>query len=80
MNMSYCRFQNTASDFQDCLENLRSLDPEDRSPNTIDERRARRYLIMNAALLMQELDIDDAWDTHDIERKMDALDREPAEA
>ena len=80
MNMSYCRFQNTASDFQDCLDNLRSLDPEDRSPNTIDERRARRHLIMNAALLMQELDIDDAWDTHDIERKMDALDREPAEA
>lgn len=79
MNMSYCRFQNTASDFRDCLENLRSLEPEDRDHNTANERRARRDLILNAALLMLELGIDDVWDSHDIERKIDALDQEPAE-
>lgn len=79
MNMSYCRFQNTAQDFRDCLDNLRTLDPEDRSPNTEEERWARRRLIMGAALLMQELDIEDAWDTHDLERKITALDQEPVE-
>ena len=79
MNMSYCRFQNTAADFRDCLENLRSLEPEDRDHNTANERRARRDLILNAALLMLELGIDDVWDSHDIERKIDALDQEPAE-
>jgi hypothetical protein len=79
MNMSYCRFQNTAGDFQDCLENLHTLDPDDRHPNTDDERWARRRLIMNAALLMQELDIEDVFDTHDIERKIDALDKAPVE-
>ena len=49
MNMSYCRFQNTATDFRDCLENLRSLEPEDRDHNTANERRARRELILDAA-------------------------------
>ena len=77
MNMSYCRFQNTAGDFHDCLENLRSLDPKDHDFNTREERQARRHLIMDAALLMQELEIEDVWDTHDIERKLDALDKEP---
>ena len=79
MNMSYCRFQNTASDFRDCLENLRSLEPEDRHPNTDDERRARRELIMDAATMMQELGVDDVFDTHAILRLVDALDQEPAE-
>ncbi len=59
MNMSYCRFQNTASDFRDCLENLHSLEPEDRHPNTDDERLARLDLILNAAYLLQELGVDD---------------------
>ena len=80
MNMSYCRFQNTASDFQDCLDNLRSLDPEDRSPNTIDERRARRHLIMNAATLLLELGVDDIDDSHELLRLVDGLDQEPTEA
>jgi len=79
MNMSYCRFQNTASDFRDCLENLRTLDPEDRHPNTDDERRSRAQLILDAAILMQELGVDDVWDMHDVQRLVDALDQEPAE-
>ena len=79
MNMSYCRFQNTASDFRDCLENLRSLEPEDRDHNTANERQARRVLILDAATMMQELGVDDVWDTHALLRLVDALDREPAE-
>ena len=79
MNMSYCRFQNTATDFRDCLENLRSLEPEDRDHNTTNERRARRELILNAATLMQELGVDDVFDTHALLRLVDALDKEPAE-
>ena len=79
MNMSYCRFQNTASDFRDCLENLRSLEPEDRDHNTANERRARRELILDAATLMQELGVDDVFDTHALLRLVDALDQEPAE-
>ena len=79
MNMSYCRFQNTASDFRDCLENLRSLEPEDRDHNTANERRARRELIMDAATMMQELGVDDVWDTHTLLRLVEALDQEPVE-
>ena len=79
MNMSYCRFQNTATDFRDCLENLRSLEPEDRDHNTANERRARRELILDAATLMQELGVDDVYDTHALLRLVDALDQEPAE-
>ena len=79
MNMSYCRFQNTATDFRDCLENLRSLEPEDRDHNTTNERRARRELILDAATLMQELGVDDVFDTHALLRLVDALDKEPAE-
>lgn len=79
MNMSYCRFQNTVTDFRDCLENLRSLDPEDRDHNTANERRARRELILDAATMMQELGVDDVYDTHALLQLVDALDQEPAE-
>ena len=79
MNMSYCRFQNTVTDFRDCLENLRSLDPEDRDHNTANERWARRELILDAANLMQALGVDDVYDTHALLRLVDALDQEPAE-
>ena len=79
MNMSYCRFQNTATDFRDCLENLRSLEPEDRDHNTANERRARRELILDAATMMQELGVDDVYDTHALLQLVDALDQEPVE-
>ena len=39
-NMSYCRFQNTLPDLQDCYENMQ--DPADLSK---EERRARRDMI-----------------------------------
>jgi len=77
--MSYCRFQNTATDFRDCLEHLRSLEPEDTSYNTDKERRSRAQLIMDAAILMQELGVDDIWDMHDVQRRIDDRDQKPAE-
>ncbi|MBP8283276.1 MAG: hypothetical protein KAX46_05100 [Chromatiaceae bacterium] len=56
------------------------MEPEDRDRNTNDERRARRKLILYAATLLQELGVDDVFDTHAILRLVDALDQEPAEA
>ena len=41
-NMSYCRFQNTVNDLQDCVDADGMYDPEDLSD---DERRARERLI-----------------------------------
>jgi hypothetical protein len=76
-NMSYCRFQNTANDLRDCVQNLRTLDPEDRSFNTDEERRARRDIIEMAAQLITELGIDDPADGWEVERAVDALDAEP---
>ena len=38
-NMAYCRFENTVSDLQDCLENMEGRDLSD------TEARARKRLI-----------------------------------
>ncbi len=79
MNMSYCRFANTATDLSDCVENLRSLDPEDQSPNAIEEREARARIIRLAADLLCEIGIDDPADSHGIDAAIECLDHEPAE-
>jgi len=39
-NMSYCRFQNTSMDLQDCLDNI------DDDELSLDEERARKRLIV----------------------------------
>lgn len=77
MNMSYCRFQNTARDFQDCVENIRSLNPDDYSQNTCAERAARAQLIRAAALLLEELGIADPASAREIDAAIFDLDREP---
>lgn len=64
-NMSYCRFQNTALDLRDCVNNLRSLDPKDISFNTTDERNARERIIEMAADLMDAVGIE--IDRHELE-------------
>lgn len=38
-NMSYCRFQNTLSDLQDCVDNMENKDLSK------DEKRARKAII-----------------------------------
>ena len=73
-NMSYCRFQNTASDFQDCVVNLRSLDPNDPSENTMAERSARGNLIRLAAELLASIGIEDPEDVHAIDEAIFDLD------
>jgi len=46
-NMSYCRFQNTAPDLKDCLDEMDSLDAPDEYSGENDkaEWRSRRRLI-----------------------------------
>ncbi len=78
MNMSYCRFQNTVRDFRDCVENIRSLDPNDRHPNTDEERRARAEIVRLAAMLLEELGVDDPSDAHAVDGAVSEMDREPA--
>ena len=57
-NMSYCRFQNTVTDFSDCVSHIRSIDPTDTSFNTTQERRSRARIIQMAADLLEELGIE----------------------
>jgi len=80
-NMSYCRFQNTASDFVDCVRNLNTLHPEDTHQNTDAERRARRHLIEQACLMIADLGIEDPTDEFEIDVVLDRLDEfyEPEE-
>ena len=81
-NMSYCRFQNTSRDFRDCLENLRTLRSGDSmGVNDMEELAARRALIHDAALLLQELGIEDFYDHREVDNAVDALDaKEPEDA
>jgi uncharacterized protein YjiS (DUF1127 family) len=78
-NMSYCRFSNTAIDFRDCLENLRTLDPSDQHQNTREERRNRARLIEMAAQLLAEIGIEDLSDDAAIRAAIYELDHEPVE-
>jgi hypothetical protein len=79
-NMSYCRFQNTSRDFRDCLENLRTLRSGDSmGVNDMEELAARRALIHDAALLLQELGIEDFYDHREVDHAIDALDAEEPE-
>lgn len=73
-NMSYCRFQNTALDLRDCVNNLRSLDPNDISMNTTDERNARERIIEMAADLLEEIGVE--IDRHELEGAIFELNRE----
>jgi hypothetical protein len=45
-NMSHCRFENTLSDFRDCLEWLAENDPEDEL--SVDELKAAKRLASKA--------------------------------
>jgi hypothetical protein len=76
MNMSYCRFQNTLIDLRDCAQHLRSLDPADQMPNTIEERQARAALLRLGADMLAEVGITDTDDTHAIDAAIFELDRE----
>jgi hypothetical protein len=53
-NMSYCRWQNTLRDLQDCVANLR-LDPKDKSVNGLEERDARQSMIELMVELLHDI-------------------------
>jgi len=76
-NMSYCRFQNTALDFADCLANLRTLDPDEHHPNNAAELDSRRRLIEGAADMLEAIGVD--IDRHELDQLLDAFDIEPPE-
>jgi hypothetical protein len=50
-NMSYCRFQNTLGDFEDCLDALNSG-----KMMSDDEQRAAFWLIQKARELVEQFD------------------------
>jgi hypothetical protein len=50
-NMSYCRFQNTLSDFEDCLDAL-----ESGKTMSDDEQRAAFWLIQKARELAERFE------------------------
>ena len=50
-NMSYCRFQNTLGDFEDCLDALDSG-----KAMSDDEQRAAFWLIQKARELVEQFD------------------------
>ncbi len=52
-NMSYCRFQNTLGDFEDCLDALDS-----RKAMSDDEQRAAFWLIQKARELAEQFEGD----------------------
>jgi hypothetical protein len=74
-NMSYCRFQNTANDLRDCVQNLRTLDPENHGTNVELERNARAELIRMAAEIIANLGIEDAFDDREVESAITRLDK-----
>ena len=58
-NMAYCRFQNTITDFRDCINSIYDVDPRNHA-----EVQARRRLIEQAAFLLAEIGISDPGDRH----------------
>ena len=53
-NMSYCRFENTLGDLRDCAQNLGA-----EKPLSVDEARARKFLVRICAEILQDLDLID---------------------
>ena len=72
-NMSYCRFQNTAQDLEDCVLNLRSLDPSANGINDEQERDGRARIIELAAQILAEVGVTDPHDQHEIDAAIEEL-------
>ena len=51
-NMSYCRFENTAGDLEDCIEHINA----DLSESSSYERRARKHLIELCRTIAEEFE------------------------
>ena len=67
-NMSYCRFTNTRSDMEDCLEALR-----DETPLSDFEVRAGKAMFKDILEVCRAYGIIDAFDDDEIDRLFDNL-------
>lgn len=55
-NMSYCRFQNTLSDLDDCYEAMGNMMDVDEENLSIEEKRAKKALIKMCGDISQDFD------------------------
>ena len=62
-NMSYCRFENTSQDLNDCLEALSN--EENTDLNTYEETGLRDLIQLCKEILEYEDEIIDFWETRD---------------
>ncbi|MCX4371581.1 MAG: hypothetical protein OSJ58_07065 [Dysosmobacter sp.] len=67
-NMSYCRFQNTRNDMEDCLDALREEKPLSR-----DEANAGRRMFDDILSYCQDNGIIDSYDGETLEAVFDGL-------
>ena len=67
-NMSYCRFQNTRSDMEDCLDALREEKPLSR-----DEANAGRWMFDDVLSFCRDNGIIDSYDSETLEAVFDGL-------
>ena len=67
-NMSYCRFQNTRSDMEDCLDVLREEKPLSR-----DEANAGRWMFDDILSYCRDNGIIDSYDSEMLEAVFDGL-------
>lgn len=70
-NMSYCRFQNTRSDMEDCLDALRE---EQRL--SVEEAKAGRWMFDDILSYCRDAGIIDCYDGEVLEATFDRLARE----
>ena len=54
-NMSYCRFQNTARDLDDCADAIEGLMCSEQEPLSDEELRAAKRLVESCARIVQLL-------------------------
>jgi hypothetical protein len=85
-NMSYCRFQNTATDLDDCQSALEAMTNEPERPLSREELAAAKRLVrtcLNIASLVAEtadLEVGDLIDNEDkIDRALDFIQAGAAE-
>lgn len=67
-NMSYCRFQNTRRDVEDCLDALR-----DEKRLSTDEAKAGRWMFDDILDFCRDMGIIDSYDTGMLEALFDGL-------
>lgn len=68
MNMSYCRFRNTLTDLDDCIEALQQNVGMSR-----DEARAAKAMLRHIVTFLEEAEIIDDYDDSIIDELIDAL-------